>query len=170
MKRSTVATAGLFFAWLVHDVEEFFTMRETSRKFMAQLPERVPVPPEWRESGLPQRHVAVGMSTMGLLMAAAAADGHRTGGRSAFYQTVLLGFGLHGIGHVGAAVAARGYVSGVVTSPTVVIPFWLGATRYLDAHGVPARRSLPAAALSIPASIWTRTRLPMPSLAAGRDG
>ncbi len=53
MKRSTVATAGLFFAWLVHDVEEFFTMRETSRKFMAQLPERVPVPPEWRESGLP---------------------------------------------------------------------------------------------------------------------
>jgi hypothetical protein len=41
------------------------------------------------------------MSTMGLLMAAASADGYRTGGRSAFYQTVLLGFGLHGIGHVG---------------------------------------------------------------------
>jgi hypothetical protein len=121
---------------------------------MAVLPAGLPVPAEWRQNGLPQRHLAVGMSTMGLLMAAASADGYRTGGRSAFYQNVLLGFGLHGIGHVGLAVALRGYASGVATSPTIVIPFWLGATRYLDAKGVPARRSVRAAALSIPASIW----------------
>src|SRR5690242_9568327 len=109
MKRSTVATAGLFFAWLGHDAEEFFTMQETSRKSMAGLTVSLPVPAEWRENGLPQRHLAVGMSTMGLLVAAASADGYRTGGRSAFYQNVLFGFGLHGIGHVGLAVALRGY-------------------------------------------------------------
>ena len=154
MERSTVATAGLFFAWLGHDVEEFATMRGTSRKIFSRVPERLPVPVEWREHGLPQRHIAIGMSTMGLLMATASADGYRTGGRSAFYQTVLLGFGLHGIGHLGMAVAMRGYAAGVVTSPTVVIPFWLGATRYLNAHDVPARRSILLAALSIPVSLW----------------
>lgn len=154
MKRSTVATAGLFFAWLGHDAEELLTMRETSRKIMAALPARLPVPAQWRENGLPQRHLAVGMSTMGVLMAAASADGYRTGGRSPFYQTVLLGFGLHGIGHIGMAVALRGYASGVATSPTVVIPFWLGATRYLNAKGVPARRSVPLAAASVPVGIW----------------
>jgi hypothetical protein len=154
MERSTVDTAGLFFAWLGHDIEEFVTMRETSRKLLGRLPERVPVPAEWRAHGLPQRHIAVGMSTMGLLMAAASADGYRTGGRSAFYQTVLLGFGLHGIGHVGMAMGMRGYASGVLTSPTVVIPFWLAATRDLNARGVPPRRSVLLAALSIPVSVW----------------
>ncbi len=154
MQRSTVATAGLFFAWLGHDAEELGTMRETSRKVFSRLPERVRLPVDWREHGLPQRHVAVGMSTMGLLVAAASAQGYRTGGRSAFYQTVLLGFGLHGIGHLGMAVAMRGYTAGLGTSPTVVIPFWLGATRYLNARGVPARRSVLMAALSIPVSLW----------------
>src|SRR3954452_11447820 len=90
----------------------------------------------------------------GPLHAAASADGYRTGGESAFYQNVLLGFGLHGIGHVGMAVALRGYASGVATSPTLVIPFWLAATRYLEASSGPARRSVRAAALSIPVSIW----------------
>jgi hypothetical protein len=154
MKRSTVATAGLFFAWLAHDTEELFTMRETSRRVMSRLPASLPVPAEWRANGLPQRHLAVGVSTVGLLMAAAAADGYRTGGRSALYQNVLLGFGLHGIGHVGMAVALRGYASGVATSPTIVIPFWLGATRYLKAHDVPDRQSVRVAAASLPVTVW----------------
>jgi len=88
------------------------------------------------------------------VMASASADGYRTGGRSALYQTVLLGFGLHGVGHLGMAAATRGYVSGVATSPVIVIPFWLGATRHLRAKGVPAKGPLWIAALSIPASIW----------------
>jgi hypothetical protein len=54
MERSTVATAGLFFAWLGHDVEEFATMRGTSRKIFSRVPERLPLPVEWREHGLPR--------------------------------------------------------------------------------------------------------------------
>jgi hypothetical protein len=38
-----------------------------------------------------------------------------------------------------------GYTSGVATTPTVVVPFWLWATRALQQAGVPNRRCLPAA-------------------------
>ena len=39
----------------------------------------------------------------------------------------------------------HGYTSGVATSPTIVIPFWLWAARVLNQAGVPNRRSIPAA-------------------------
>lgn len=154
MDRSTGATAGLFFAWLAHDIEELFTMRDTSRRLFRVLPESVPLPADWRENGVPQSEITLAITTMGLLMAAASADGYRTGGRSAFYQTALLGFGLHGIGHLGMAAAMRGYAAGVATAPTVVIPFWLWATRHLDSKGVPPKRSVRGAALLILGSIW----------------
>jgi hypothetical protein len=32
MNRIQVATAGLFFAWMAHDIEELATMRDTSRE------------------------------------------------------------------------------------------------------------------------------------------
>jgi Protein of unknown function with HXXEE motif len=78
-------------------------------------------------------------------MAAASAHGYRTRGRSAFYQNLLLGFGLHGLGHIGVSLLARSYTSGVATAPTVVVPFWLWASRALRNADVPNRRSLPAA-------------------------
>ena len=67
-----------------------------------------------------------------------------TKGRSAFYQNTLLAFGLHGLGHIAASLLTRGYASGVVTAPMVVV-FWLWATRALDAAGITNQRSLPAA-------------------------
>lgn len=153
MEPMTVATAGLFCAWVVHDAEELLTFQETSRRIFNRLPEAVPLPAGWRDGGFPHRQIVTGMSIMGAVMAAASVEGYRTRGRSMLYQTVLLGFGLHGIGHLVAAAGLRGYASGVATSPTVVIPFWLAATRYLDANGVPVRRSLPLAAASIPVAI-----------------
>jgi len=144
MNRLHVVTAGLFAAWLAHDLEELATMSANSGTLAKQLPEWVPVPAPVRQRGLTQRYLATGVSTVGLLIAAATARGYRTRGRSAFYQNTLLGFGLHGLGHIGATLLARGYTSGVATAPTVVVPFWLWATRALEQAGVPNRRSLPA--------------------------
>ena len=80
-----------------------------------------------------------------MIVATAAVRGYRTHGHSAFYQNALLGFGLHGFGHIGISVLTHGYTSGVATSPTIVIPFWLWATQVLNQAGVPNRRSIPAA-------------------------
>jgi hypothetical protein len=74
-------------------------------------------------------------------------------GRSAFYQNALLGFGLHSLGHIGVSQLTHGYTSGVATSPTIVVPFWLWATQVLDQGGVPNRRSVPAAIALAAASV-----------------
>jgi hypothetical protein len=137
-----LATAGLFFAWLVHDLEELATMGETSRTLMRQLPDWVPVPASMRQ-GLTTGYLATGIATIGLIVAAAAARGYRTQGRSAFYQNALLAFGLHGFGHLAVSLLTRGYTSGVATAPLVLL-FWVWATRTLVQAGVPNRRSLPA--------------------------
>ena len=145
MNRVQRATAGLFAAWLAHDLEELATMSANSRTIARRLPNWVPLPASVRQRGLTQRNVATGISAVGLVVAAATVRGCRTGGRSAFYQNVLLAFGAHGLGHIGISLLARGYTSGVATAPTVVVPFWLWATRALEQAGVPNRRSLPAA-------------------------
>jgi hypothetical protein len=62
---TAATTAGLFAAWLAHDLEEAFTLQETSRRVAGRLPEWVPAPPEWREHGLPRRHIVVAVSVMG---------------------------------------------------------------------------------------------------------
>jgi hypothetical protein len=145
MNRLHVATTGLFAAWMVHDLEELATMSANSRALVRRLPDWVPVAASVRERGFTQRYVATGIRAVGVVMAAASVRGYRTRGRSAFYQNLLLGFGLHGLGHIGMSLLARGYTSGVATAPTVVIPFWLWASRALRNAGVPNRRSLPAA-------------------------
>ena len=76
---------------------------------------------------------------VGVLVAAAAASGVRSGCRSAFFQSVLQGFGWHGVGHVLISLALRRYTSGVATAPTVVIPYWLWARRALADSDVPLR-------------------------------
>jgi hypothetical protein len=142
--RIPLATAGLFFAWMVHDLEELLTMSDTSRTLLQQLPDWMPVPASMRQHGLTVRYLAAGIATIGLIVGAAAVRGYRTQGRSAFYQNTLLAFGLHGFGHLVLSLLTRGYTSGVATAPTVVL-FWLWATRALEEAGVPNRRSLPAA-------------------------
>jgi Protein of unknown function with HXXEE motif len=147
------ATAGLFAAWLAHDLEELATMSANSRTLAKRVPDWVPVPASVRQRGLTQRNVTTGVSAVGLLIAAATVRGYRTRGRSAFYQNTLLGFGLHGLGHVGVSLLARAYTSGVATAPTVVVPFWLWATRALEQAGVPNRRSVPAAIALVAGSL-----------------
>ena len=146
MNRIQLATTGLFAAWMTHDLEELATMSGNSRILITRLPGWVPMPASAREQGLTSRYVACGVAAVGLVVAAAAVDGYRTQGRSAFYQNALLGFGLHGLGHLGMSLLTRGYASGAATSPTIVLPFWLWATRALNQAGVPNRRSVPAAA------------------------
>jgi hypothetical protein len=145
VNRIQLATSGLFAAWLAHDLEELATLSDNSRMLVTRLPSSLPVPASVRDHGFTDHYVATGVATVGLVIAAAAVRGYRTQGRSAFYQTALLGFGLHGFGHIGMSLLTLDYVSGVATSPTIVIPFWLWATRVLDHAGVPNRRSIPAA-------------------------
>ncbi|MCB5181297.1 HXXEE domain-containing protein [Streptomyces antimicrobicus] len=133
------ATWGLLAAWAVHDLEELATVRRWARNRVPVLRTRHPAVPEavWRRleaSG--GREFAGAVGVMALIVAAAAADGHRTGGRSAFYQVALNGFGLHGAVHVGQALATRGYTPGVVTSPLLVVPFTLWARGRLRRAGV----------------------------------
>jgi hypothetical protein len=145
VNRIQLATAGLFAAWVTHDLEELATMSGNSRILITRLPAWLPMPASAREQGLTRRYIARGVAAVGLVVAAAAVHGYRTQGRSAFYQNALLGFGLHGLGHLGISLLTRSYASGVATSPTIVLPFWLWATRALNQAGVPNRRSVPAA-------------------------
>jgi len=153
VNRIQLATAGLFAAWLAHDLEELATMPASSRILMTRLPAWAPRPASAPENGLTGRYVACGVAAVGLVAAAAAAHGYRTQGRSALYQNALLGFGLHGLGHLGISLVTRSYVSGAASSPTIVLPFWLWATRTLNQAGVPNRRSVPAAIVLAAGSI-----------------
>ena len=153
MNRIHVATAGLFAAWLAHDLEELATMADNSRVLLSRLPGWLPVPASVRTHGFTQRYAATAIPAVGLVVAAAAVRGYRTQGHSAFYQNALLGFGLHGLGHIGMSAMTGRYVSGVATSPVIVLPFWLWATRTLNQEGVPNRRNVPAAVGLAAASI-----------------
>jgi Protein of unknown function with HXXEE motif len=136
MRTTTKLSLGLFAAWALHDLEELATTRATSREILARVPSAVPLPAEWRRDGFSQRHVTVAIGVMGAVMATAAGLGVRSGGRSAYFRGTLLGFGLHGVGHIASSVALGRYTSGVATAPTVVIPYWLWARRRLAAEGI----------------------------------
>ncbi|MFD9376534.1 HXXEE domain-containing protein [Streptomyces sp. NPDC059999] len=133
------ATLGLLAAWIAHDLEEVATMARWSRTRVPALRERHPRVPErlWRSvTDVDGLGFATAVAFMGLIVAAAAADGRRTDGRSAFYQAALNGFGLHGLVHLAQSAAARGYTPGVVTSPLIVVPFTLWARDRLRRAGV----------------------------------
>jgi len=150
MQRTTTISLGLFAAWACHDLEELFTMRDTTRALAARTPEWVPIPADVRQDGLSQQHVNLGISLMGAYIAAMAAVGVRSRGRSRLFRGVLLAFGLHGFGHIGATAALRQYTTGVATSPTIVIPYWLWARRALAREGLSDRDgTAPPAAASI---------------------
>lgn len=119
---------SLWGSFLANDGEELLTMAPTT--------------------GLSQTHVRVGVATMGVLLAAGTVDGIRTRGRGWLYQDIQLVFGAHGFGHLAGSLLMRRYTTGVVTSPTVVLPQWWWATRRLRAAGVP-RTARPVRAVAI---------------------
>jgi Protein of unknown function with HXXEE motif len=133
-------TWGLLAAWAVHDLEELATMASSSRRIVARLQARYPQLPDgvWERLEVSPAHVAVAIGLMGTVMTAAAGAGARSGGRSGFYQAVLVGFGWHAVGHLAQAVAVGGYAPGVVTAPVVAAPFSVWAWWRLRGAGVPA--------------------------------
>jgi len=136
MKRTTKVSLGLFATWAISDIEELSTTSRNSKDVLRKLPKVVPVPGVLRREGVSQRHVVTGVAMMGLVMGTAAALGVRSGARSPVFRGVLLGFGLHGFGHLAMAAVARQYVSGLATAPTMVIPFWLWARKELAREGI----------------------------------
>src|SRR5437879_389712 len=118
-------TWGLLAAWAVHDSEEWVTMGGWLERARPRLRRRFPWVPErvWDRMRVGPGQARVAIAGMGVVMAAAAAAGARSGGRSRFYQAALAGFGLHAGGHVVQAVVSGGYTPGVVTAPLVAAPF-----------------------------------------------
>ncbi|MFD9094467.1 HXXEE domain-containing protein [Streptomyces collinus] len=155
-------TFGLLAAWAVHGTEELATVPRWVRTRLPELRERFPRVPEavWRQLGsVDAREFTTAVAAMAVVVAAAAADGHRTGGRSAVYQTALDAFGLHGVVHLAQAAVLRGYTPGSVTSPLVVIPFTLWARVRLRRAGVlrPTRPRDLALALAFATAAATAT-------------
>ena len=109
MDSVSLATGGLFFSWLVHDVEELATMPGWTHPAFDKIPF---LPDDVRGNGLSREQVNLGIGAMGVLMAAASIDGCRTRGRSPFYQAVLYGYGMHTFSHLGSAALARRYTPG----------------------------------------------------------
>ncbi|MEU6666754.1 HXXEE domain-containing protein [Streptomyces sp. NPDC046727] len=132
-------TWGLLAAWAVHDTEEVVMVPRWVRTQVPELRERFPRVPEpvWRGlAAVDRRRFGTAVAAMAVVVAAAAADGRRTGGRSAVYQTALNGFGAHGLVHLAQAATVRGYTPGSVTTPLVVLPFTLWARARLRRAGL----------------------------------
>ncbi|MET9556962.1 HXXEE domain-containing protein [Streptomyces sp. NPDC006645] len=149
-------TLGLLAAWVLHDAEELATGPRWISENLPSLRERFPGVPEpvWGAmAAVELREFAVAVGVMATFVGSAAVAGHRTGGRSGFYQGALDGFGLHGLVHLAQAAVVRGYTPGSVTSPLVVVPFALWARGRLRKAGVlkPARARDVAMGLAIAA-------------------
>ena len=143
-------TWGLLAAWAVHDAEELATMGGWLDRNRPRLRARFPrVPdPVWDRLRVSPAQARIAIGAMGVVMAAAAARGAQTGGRSPFYQAALVGFGLHAGGHVAQTALVRGYTPGVVTAPLVVAPFSVWAWSRLRDAGI-AQRPGPTAATAL---------------------
>jgi hypothetical protein len=147
---------GLLLAWAVHDLEEVLAFEPWKRTAVPRLRARFPRVPGlvWQrlESATAQ-DFALAVAIVGVLMAAAAAAGQASGGRSRYFQLMLAGFGLHTISHVASAVGTRGYTPGVVTAPLVAAPFAVWARRQLKAAGtwekLSARDIVPGTTLAL---------------------
>jgi hypothetical protein len=118
----SAVTWGLLGAWVVHDLEELATMPGFAARKVRGLRARYPKVPErmWSALEIDRTHAATAIGAMGVLISVAAARGAWTGGRSGFYQTVLVGFGGHGLVHLAQGAAFRGYTPGLVTAPGVI--------------------------------------------------
>ncbi|MEV5410847.1 HXXEE domain-containing protein [Thermopolyspora sp. NPDC052614] len=134
------ATWGLLAAWAVHETEEAVVMARWLRANLPKLRERFPKVPDstWErlERDMTPARVRLAIGLMGVLMAAASADGARTGGRSFLYRTALAAYGWHGVIHLAQTAAYRGYTPGAATAPVVVVPFAVWAWRQLRKSGI----------------------------------
>ena len=131
------AAVGLFAAWCVNDLEEWFTLASTTRQTLGRVPSWVPLPEQVRRRGLSDAHGRLAITLMGGAFFAASAAGVVTRGRSPLFRGALLGFGLHGYGHLAISAAARGYTSGAVSAAVTVIPYWHWARKVLADHDLP---------------------------------
>ncbi|MFD8719033.1 HXXEE domain-containing protein [Streptomyces sp. NPDC059629] len=139
MRDGAGATLGLLAARTVHALEEVATVPGWAREQVPVVRQRSPQVPErmWQlMEATDGGEFAVAVAGMAVVTAAAAADGYRTGGRSAFCQAALNGFGLYALVHLAQAATVRGYTPGAVTSPLPVIPFALWARGRLRGAGV----------------------------------
>lgn len=146
---SRAVTWGLLAAWAVHDAEELIAYPRWPRRARPRLERRLPHVPDavWRVLSPGQAHATLAIGIMGGFIAAAAAAGARSGGRSPVYQAVLTGFGAHAaVPHLASAALTGGYTPGLYTTPTVVVPFSVWAWRELRKSGVEQARIPPAAA------------------------
>ena len=148
-------TAGLFGAWLVHDLEEWFTMARWSRKNADKIAQAMPMRPPWGDGEMSDAHAHAAIAVMGSVILAASAKGVKSHGRSRFFQTALLGFGVHGLSHLGGSAVFRDYTPGVATAPIVVLPYWVWAWRKLNRAGALQNdpSSWAAAAAAVPVTI-----------------
>ena len=139
-KRWTVPLS-LALSFLANDGEELLTivpsLPETLDRVSERTAGRVPIPGLLRD--IDQTHINVGVAMMGALCAAAVADGVRSRGRGALYQDFQWVFGLHGLSHIGASLVTKGYTTGVLSSPTVVLPQFAYVMRALVLAQVPHR-------------------------------
>lgn len=167
---SRTVTWGLFVAWAVHDAEELLAIPRWVDSARPRLVRRFPAVPDrvWRRLSGSQAHTAVAIGIMGGLVAAASVAGDRTNGRSPFFQAVLTGFGAHAVPHLTSAAVTGGYTPGLLTTPTVVVPFSWWAWRELRKAGV-EKAEIPTAALAlVPLSIGVAHASASGSLALGR--
>ncbi|WP_052721095.1 HXXEE domain-containing protein [Actinoplanes rectilineatus] len=138
-----LVTAGLFLAWCVHDAEELATVGATTSEVSDRLPSAVAE----RLASTTPGEFAVAVALVGVVMAVAAADGIRTRGRGFLFQLGVLGFGVHGVGHIASAVLLGAYTPGVVTSVVVVVPYSVAAVLWLRRRGLTDGRRLLTAAV-----------------------
>ncbi|MFB7169176.1 HXXEE domain-containing protein [Streptomyces sp. NPDC056242] len=81
-------TLGLLAAWAVHDAEEVVMVPRWARDRVPELRGRFPRVPDQigrQLESIDEREFASAVAGMPVVVAAAAVDGYRTGGRSAFY-------------------------------------------------------------------------------------
>lgn len=131
-------TWGLLGAWVLHDLEEVLAAPRWVQTNLPELRRRVPQAEGlWKHlEQLDQEQFAVAVGVMGAGVAGVAAAGHRSQGRSGMFQTVLFGFGLHGVAHLAQAAIWRGWTPGSATSAVLVVPFTVWARRRLRTAGV----------------------------------
>ena len=132
----SLATGGLFFSWLAHDLEELATMPGWTHPLFDKLPF---LPEDIRRHGCSREQVYLGIGLMGVR------HGCCFHGRLPHPRTLprlpaaLYGYGMHTFSHLASAALARRYTPGVLTALPVVLPFWIFAKRTLRAHGVEVR-------------------------------
>lgn len=151
----TWETAGLFVAWALHDTEEGVTAGSWSRgrganpnapRWLNRLP--------WMNHEISDRQMRSAITAMGAFVGSAAIAGYRTQGRSSYFRAAVLGFGLHGIGHLAASATLRSYTPGVATAPLTVLPYAAWALRRTrNEHGPLRAREVAMTALLVPVAL-----------------